>query len=116
VTTRVKLRSALASAVLIAGVCVAAAAPAAADPGVDYTDYLYFSYLHDHGLSLTHPKQLKSAALGICRALDDGQSWQDVGSGLVDEGATAQEASVQIQGAATAYCPWDQKLLVPSSS
>jgi hypothetical protein len=111
----VKLQSALASAVLIAGVSVAAAAPAAADPGVDHTDLVYFDYLHDHGLSLEHPKQLKSAALGICHALDDGQTWQDVGSGLVDDGATTHEATVQIQAAATAYCPWDQKLLTSSS-
>jgi hypothetical protein len=109
----VAYRLALASAVLAAGVGLAAAPTAAADPGVNYADYVYFSYLKDHGLRLDNPKQLKDIGLSICHALDDGLPWQRVGNNVMGYGATQQQAMVEIQGAVTAYCPRNQHRLTP---
>jgi hypothetical protein len=102
----------LASGVLAAGLALAVTPMAAADPGVNYADYVYFSYLKDHGLRLDNPKQLKDIGLSICHALDDDLPWQRVGSNVMGYGLTEQQATVEIQGAVTAYCPRNQHRLI----
>jgi hypothetical protein len=88
----------------------ATAAPAAADAGAD-NDSAYFAFLHDHGVSADAPATMKQTALGICRGFDDGLTFIQVDAPLIDGGATAHQAAVEIIGAVDAHCPRNDRAL-----
>jgi hypothetical protein len=83
---------------------VAAASPATAAPDVD-KDSVYLDFLQNHGVSIDQPGPLKSTAGEICRGLDDGMTFTEVGATLMQRGTTPHEATIQIFGAVEAYCP-----------
>jgi hypothetical protein len=80
------------------------AVPAAADPVAD-GDSVYLGILQDHGVSIGAPVAMKKTALGICRRFDEGLSFAQVGTQLLDDGATVHQAAVEIVAAVDVYCP-----------
>ena len=100
--------SALAAAIAVAGAAIVA--PAVAHAGTD-DDTAYLGFLRDHGVPTDTPVALKQTALGICRGFDQGLTFVQVGGPLMDDGATAHQAAVEIFGAVGAYCPRNDQAL-----
>ncbi|HUO38297.1 MAG TPA: DUF732 domain-containing protein [Mycobacterium sp.] len=81
-----------------------------ADAGAD-SDSAHLAFLQDHGVPAEAPTTMKQTALGICRGFDDGLTFVQVGASLIDRGATAHQAAVEIIGAVDSYCPRNDRAL-----
>ena len=102
------LQASLVSAAAV--LAAVSAAPASATPTPN-SDYLYFDFLQDHGVSIDQLETLTTTAGEICQGFDAGKSFGEVGAALMQRGADPHEATIQIFGAVDAYCPGNTHLL-----
>jgi hypothetical protein len=84
---------------------VAAAPSAVAAPAAADNDSMYLDFLQSHGVSIDQPGPLKTTAGEICQGFDNGLTFTQIGTALIQRGASPHEATIQVFGAVDAYCP-----------